>query len=345
MLAHDVRDVSPGVLGTFTIGDVDDDLGPYLFLRAHAGRGDQHLVRRHLKRCVPRSVLPERARLLRSIDAGDCYDVLAEVDDVLVLLRTWRAAADVWATAPLEASALAVVEEIRSRIPERVLDRRVEVRFTDADTGTRHLEIDVRPWAEVRALYAGAVRTALDELVPHVPTVDEARRLLLWHGQPGTGKTSAIRALLYAWRGWADGIVVTDPDALVDSGKYLRRTVLDNDEGERWQVLVLEDAESLLHKGSGGKGMAKLLNLADGMLGQGLRCLFLITTNEPLGAVHPALVRPGRCLANIEFTALPASQSAGLLGRPVDRAMTVADVMATGPLLTAREPVAVGQYL
>ena len=332
------------ILGTFNLDQVDDDLGPYLFLRAHSQRGDQHLVRRELKRAAPRSVLPERARLVRSIDAGACFDVLAEVDDVLILLRTWRAAADVWATASDEAKAKAVVEEIRARMPNKVQERRVEVRFTDQETGTRYLEIDVRPWYEMRPLYGAQVQSALDQLVQHVPSADEARRLLLWHGEPGTGKTSAIRALLHAWRDWADGVIVTDPEALLQSGKYLRRTMLDADD-DRWQLMVLEDAESLLHKGSGGRGMAKLLNLADGLLGQGLRFLFLITTNEPLVAVHPALVRPGRCLARVEFGPLTAGQAAGILGRPVERAMTLAEVMATKPVSVQAEPVAVGQYL
>jgi len=29
--------------------------------------------------------------------------------------------------------------------------------------------------------------------------------------------------------------------------------------------------------------------------------LVLVTTNEPMDAIHPAIKRPGRCLANIEF--------------------------------------------
>ena len=59
------------------------------------------------------------------------------------------------------------------------------------------------------------------------------------------------------------------------------------------------------------------------------------TTNEPLQVVHPALVRPGRCLANVEFGPLPASQAARLLGRPVDRDLTLAEVMAAKPVTVA----------
>jgi ATP-dependent 26S proteasome regulatory subunit len=52
-----------------------------------------------------------------------------------------------------------------------------------------------------------------------------------------------------------------------------------------------------------------MLNLTDGMMGQGLNVMVLITTNEPLGTLHPAVIRPGRCLAEIEFGPLSAEQA------------------------------------
>ena len=42
--------------------------------------------------------------------------------------------------------------------------------------------------------------------------------------------------------------------------------------------------------------------------------LVLITTNEPVGRLHPAVVRPGRCLAEVEFRALSAGEASGWLG-------------------------------
>jgi hypothetical protein len=157
---------------------------------------------------------------------------------------------------------------------------------------------------------------------------------------------------MHAWQGWARPVVVTDPEVMLTDGRYLRRLLLDvhdevGDDGEeRWQLLVLEDAEALLRKDTGGPAMSRLLNLTDGLLGQGLRCLFLITTNEPLASVHPAVVRPGRCLAQVEFGALPAAQASALLGRPVSRPMTLAEVLGSPPLESLEgTPKAVGQYL
>ena len=320
------------------------EIARVLHLQELEQRGHRHVVLRELQREAPQQVLPERAQVLRTIEWSGNRDVLAEVDRTLVLLQSYHNDAHVIVTAADEAEAVAIADEVEARVPRPAAPRSVEVCFTDRDAGSRHLSVDVVPWPEARSGYSPAVQAAVDSLVDHVPDRASARRLLLWHGPPGTGKTSAVRSLMHAWREWADPVVLTDPETLLSDGRYLRRLVLDAD-GERWQLLVLEDAEGLLRKETGRRAMSTLLNLTDGLLGQGLRCLFLITTNERLAALHPAVVRPGRCLAQVEFGPLPAAQAATLLGRPAAGPMTLAEVYAARPVEAVAEPVAVGQYL
>jgi hypothetical protein len=67
---------------------------------------------------------------------------------------------------------------------------------------------------------------------------------------------------------------------------------------------VLEDSGEYLApdaKHVAGQALSRLLNVCDGVLGQATRSLVLVTTNEAVGALHPALSRPGRCLAQTEF--------------------------------------------
>jgi len=81
---------------------------------------------------------------------------------------------------------------------------------------------------------------------------------------------------------------------------------------------VVEDADELLRadaKRSSGQAMARLLNLADGFIGQGLELLILLSTNEPVGRLHPATRRPGRCLADIEFKPLSEAEANAWLAR------------------------------
>ena len=61
-------------------------------------------------------------------------------------------------------------------------------------------------------------------------------------------------------------------------------------------TLITEDTK----RASGG-AFGKLLNLADGILGQIKPMYFLITTNEPFSKLAPAIIRDGRCLAQVSF--------------------------------------------
>jgi hypothetical protein len=165
-------------------------------------------------------------------------------------------------------------------------------------------------WKDVQANYVESTRERLAALCRWERQPPAGGRLLLWHGEPGTGKTNAIRSLLGEWRTWAEFQFVTDPEAFLTNPGYLLTTI--GGPGryrpigpeDRWKVVVLEDAGEFLQpdaKHVKGQALSRLLNVCDGVLGQAMRALVLITTNEPLGHLHPALSRPGRCLAEIGF--------------------------------------------
>ena len=76
-----------------------------------------------------------------------------------------------------------------------------------------------------------------------------------------------------------------------------------------------------------------MLNLTDGLLGDGLRVLVLVTTNEPLRRLHPAVVRAGRTWAEIEFGELSVEEANAWLAERaheprVERATSLADLFA-----------------
>lgn len=106
---------------------------------------------------------------------------------------------------------------------------------------------------------------------------------------PGTGKTNAVRVLLGEWRAWADFHFITDPESFLNDPGYLitalsgqRARAAQHD--SRWRVFVLEDAgEFLAHdaRAATGQALPRLLNVCDGVLGQAMRVLLVITTNEP----------------------------------------------------------------
>jgi hypothetical protein len=147
---------------------------------------------------------------------------------------------------------------------------------------------------------------------------------LLWHGEPGTGKTSAIRSLTGEWRSWAEFQFITDPDEFLSNPGYLLATIAESrgphstGPSDRWKVIVLEDAGEFLApdaKHLKGQRLSRLLNVCDGVLGQAMRAIVLLTTNEPVNHLHPALDRPGRCLAEVAFERFDREQMAAWCAR------------------------------
>ena len=163
--------------------------------------------------------------------------------------------------------------------------------------------VSISPWPTIRQNYASSVASALDRLMLLDPSTARGRLLLL-HGPTGTGKTTALRALAHAWRAWCHFDYVLDPERLFYDPSYLMSLVLGDDEEDRlWRLLVLEDCDELLtdkaRMRSGHAGLGRLLNLTDGLVGQGLKVLVCLTTNQRLASLDPAVVRPGRCVAQI----------------------------------------------
>jgi hypothetical protein len=142
-------------------------------------------------------------------------------------------------------------------------------------------KIDAPEWRSVAGNYPEAARNGLAEAM----TADAARigGLALWHGPPGTGKTTAVRALARAWRSWCDVQVVVDPESLLANPSYLMEVIThatdDSDDDDdattgtrrRSRLVVLEDAGELVcasARAETGQGLSRILNVTDGLIGR-----------------------------------------------------------------------------
>jgi hypothetical protein len=262
-----------------------------------------------------------------------------------------------------EEAAKAGLEKLRSRLPRsQEREGRVLVRFWSyGPHGPMPMgrTLTVPSWEEIAGNYAGATGDGLVRLMTgELPW--RGGQLILWHGETGTGKTTALRALTREWSSWCEPHYITDPEKFFgDQSDYMLSVMLqsemfgdeddemdlaattgivssvghgmwavppmefygrrDGDAGPSWRLLILEDTGELLSADArmqAGQGLSRFLNVVDGLIGQGLRILVLVTTNEELGKLHPAVSRPGRCASNVLFTRIPVEQAnAWLAGR------------------------------
>lgn len=281
---------------------------------------------------------------------------------------------NVFAAAASVDEARAAVDELRRRLPETEPSEDetvIPVVFWSASAhgpAQIHRELTAPSWEEIRENYPDDVRGSLDAVMNSEFRPERGGQLLLWHGETGTGKTTALRALAREWRDWCTIHYITDPEKFFgEMADYMLEVMLQGEMGFHapedqfdeeldeggvllqmgdstpmtpmmpmgpigpigsmatagfsfpgmirggrrrgaWRLLVLEDAGELLAadaRAATGQGLSRFLNAVDGLIGQGLRFLILVTTNEELGRLHPAVARPGRAAMKTAFKPLP----------------------------------------
>ena len=144
-----------------------------------------------------------------------------------------------------------------------------------------------------------------------IPAV-RSGQLILWHGPPGHRQDIRSPCARMGVAGWCRVHYVTDPETFFGTNpRYMLDLILDE-----------EDDETVAAPGARGHRRAargrreaphrprpvaapERRRRADR---PGLRILVLVTTNEQVGTLNPAVARPGRCAAVVEFTEFDAER-------------------------------------
>lgn len=273
------------------------------------------------------ALLPDDCRTIRSHQSYSDEILLARTDLTAYLLEWTKNGGLTINVAAKDATADKLSKEVGELVPVTELDDSVVKVWTWYSTlngfECTGKTIKAQRWVEVEGNYTSKTGAALAEIMKmHKP--DCLGKILLWHGAPGTGKTTAIRTLMREWKSWCQCHYVADPEQLFLDPAYLLR-VGAPDSGS-WRAVIVEDTDEFVrvrgHKDAHGS-MGRLLNFADGILGQGCNTLFVLTTNEDVDKIHPALVRPGRCAAQVQFHKFDEREAADWL--PVGARLPLGD--------------------
>jgi hypothetical protein len=254
------------------------------------------------------------------------YGLSTMVTANLVAIVEYSQTGAVWCT--LWGSSKEYIEEqvklLQKLLPTaRILSKReVPISFWAYDGREGHerpRKIAVPTWEDIEENYPEETRKQISSLVTWDPSKHLSGQLILWHGVPGTGKTYALRSLMWEWRSWARFHYIADIENFFGTyATYMLAILLGEEEdpgdekNKLWRVIILEDAGEMLTgeaRERTGQALSRLLNVTEGLIGQGLKILVLITTNEEMKTLHPAVSRPGRCLAHNHF--LPFSSEQG----------------------------------
>ena len=278
--------------------------------------------------------LKEERRVSNAGDEDKMRIFYSTTKDVAIDLKFWDESFYAWVWAHDKKLAKKIVKQISKEVPKKYVDidaGEIPIAFWRTSShGARYdfRDLNCPKFKDIKDNYAPQVVKQIEELWSDSEP-DKFGKIIIWHGPAGTGKTFAIRALAQEWfsRFGATIEIVMDPEVMFESAKYLYSMVISDPENDYMveriakrireaqnkkfgikdtdaplRLIIIEDyAKLFTTEGRDHDGFARFLNLGDGLIGQGLRLVFLLTANEKIEYFDEAVVRPGRCIQTVEF--------------------------------------------
>ena len=160
----------------------------------------------------------------------------------------------------------------------------------------RFFKVNV-PSVNVSEYYNDDFSDIHDKILEKLKNNNFNKGVILFHGKPGTGKTTYIRYI----SSLIEKRMIFVPQELayqIASPNFLS-LLMDFPNS----ILILEDAENIIKDriGNDNSPVASILNISDGLLSDCLNLQMICTFNTDLGKIDKALLRKGRIITKYEF--------------------------------------------
>lgn len=162
----------------------------------------------------------------------------------------------------------------------------------------------------IRDNYQPQVIEDIEHVIKSFKKTPPSGRICILNGEPGTGKTYLVRAILTQM----DCIFIIVPSNMLsdmDKPDFLPLLLQAKQSNNKPIVLIIEDGDVCLvpRKNDNISSVVSLLNLSDGIIGSMVDIKVIISTNANIKDIDEAIMRPGRLCRNIHVDALPYAQA------------------------------------
>lgn len=169
----------------------------------------------------------------------------------------------------------------------------------------------------------------IHELIVKRLNTPNDKGIILFHGDPGTGKTSYIK---YLTRLIVDKEILFIPPSMAES--LSEPSIIPFLMEHKNSILIVEDAERVIadrELNGSSAGVSNILNLTDGILGDCLNIQIIATFNMKREKIDSALLRKGRLIVEHKFQNLSVEDTNKLfkfIGKDnvVEKGMCLADI-------------------